>query len=251
MIAVLVLVPAGVAMAAYVRTGNVFIQVTTAVKPTALPVKSFTPISVGGRAHFGTVDGAPPPGLSFVQLDLDRDVRLFNLGLPRCNPAVLEGTTTAEARTRCAGALVGQGQATAVIMPDGTGAPVEVTSAVTAFNGLYTGGLATLLIHARLGYPESTTYVVPVSFVRLRGGLFNLRATTSPPPIADGRGRLTAFSLRLKRRYRSAGRMLSVLTGRCRKGYFEVRGSATFADGTIVAGTLYDGCKMRRARVSR
>jgi hypothetical protein len=246
LVSTFVLLSATLAAAAYVQTGRIFIEVNTQVKPSALPVNSFTPISVGGRARFGTTDGSPQPGLSFVQLDIDRDVRLFNLGLARCNPANIEGTTTDEARRRCARAMVGQGQATAVIRPTDSSPPVQVASAVTAFNGLMAGGVPTLLIHARLGYPEPATYVVPVSVNRLSRGAFGFRLTSSPPPIAGGRGALTTFSIRLERRYRAAGRQLSLVTGRCHKGYFAYRGSATFDDGTVVAGPLFSSCKMRR-----
>ena len=242
----MVLLPAAVAAAAYVQTGRVFIEVNTQVQPTALPVKSFSPVALGGRARFGATDGGPPPGLSFVQLDLDRNLRLTNLGLARCNPATLEGTSTTEARRRCGPALVGRGQATVVFPPTDSTGPAEVTSAVSAFNGLFVGGVPTLLIHAQLSYPEPTTYVFPVSVTRIRGGSYGLRLTASPPPIADGRGRLTGFSLKLERRYRAAGRRLSVATGRCRKGYFDFLGSAIFDDGTVVSGHLFNGCKMTR-----
>jgi hypothetical protein len=226
-----------------VRVGTLVLTAHGGFEPRLLPKRSYAPISFQGRAEVTTTDGTVPPALRRLRLDFDRDGRLQTAGLPTCAAAAIEAATPQQARRACAGALVGRGSVEAVVALPGQGR-VEVASPLSFFNGTRQNGHATVIAHAQTTFPALQTYVVVIPVER-RGGGFSYRATFDIPEIAGGYGSLTHVDAKVGRRYRSGGRERSYISARCSDGILQTNGFASFADGTIISGTLFRGCQAR------
>ena len=108
--------------------------------------------------------------------------------------AKLEGTTPAQARKRCAGALVGKGTGKALVTMPGQ-APFKISSPLSFFNAPPTGGKPTLIAHAYETVPAPKTLLVPIVIERVSQGPLRLPrprsrcpkspAATAPPTLAE------------------------------------------------------------------
>lgn len=234
---------AGAANAALVRIGNLVLTADGGFKPSSLPRSTYAPINFDGQANLRAVDGSIPPPLQQLVLDFDRDGRLTTGGLPVCQPSSLEEATTQEARNRCPGAIVGSGQAKLEIGGDGQ-QPFVVGSPVTFFNGPHLGGKPTVIMHARITAPAVQNFVITVP-IEKRPGRYRYRATVDLPPIAGGRGSLTHLDASIGKRYRSGGRERSFVSARCGDGTLSTHGRFTFAEGTIIDGSVDKACTVR------
>ncbi|HEX8958851.1 MAG TPA: hypothetical protein VF770_03410 [Solirubrobacterales bacterium] len=243
MAAVVGLLAAGDATAALVRTGTLVVRADGGFTPRLLPRRAYAPISFQGHVDIESTGSAPPPALQSARIDFDRDGRLTTAGLPVCLPTSIQGTSPAEARQRCRAAIVGSGHVRALVTLPGRG-PVEVSSPLTLFNGPRQGGDPTIVAHAQTTYPSPETYVVVVPIER-RHGAYSYRATFEVPTIAGGYGTLTHVDLKIGRRYRAGGVERSYVSARCSDNVLETRGRFGFADGTIVAGTVFKACNAR------
>ena len=234
---------AGAANAALVRVGNLVLTADGGFKPSSLPRSTYAPISFDGEANLKAVDGSVPPPLQQLVLDFDRNGRLSTAGLPVCQPAALEEATTAEARNRCPGAIVGTGHASVAIGDEGQ-RPLIVSSPLTFFNGPRLAGKSTVIMHARIAVPAVQNFVITIP-IEKRGGPYRYRATIDVPPIAGGRGSLTHLDASIGKRYRSGGRERSYVSARCGDGIFSTRGRFTFGDGTVIDGSVEKACTVR------
>ncbi len=233
---------AGAANAALVRVGNLVLTADGGFTPSSLPRSAYAPINFDGEANLRAVDGSVPPPLQQLVLDFDRDGRLSTTGLPVCQPALLEEATTAEARNRCSGAIVGSGHAS-VAISDG-GRPLVVSSPLTFFNGPRLAGKPTVIMHARITVPAVQNFVITVP-IEKRAGRYRYRATVDLPAIAGGDGSLTHLDASIGKHYRSGGKERSYVSARCGDGVFSTRGRFTFADGTVIEGSVDKGCTVR------
>jgi hypothetical protein len=234
---------AGVAGAAMVRIENLILTADGGFTPRLLPKRAFAPIEFEGHADLRAVDGGIPPALQRVVLDFDRDGRLSTGGLPACDPALLDDASPAEARARCRGAIVGSGRVEALVDP-GDGPPVKAGSPLTVFNGPRLEGHATAVVHARTVVPSVQTFVLTVPIER-RGGDFRYRATIDVPPVAGGLGAISHVDATIGRRYRFRGSRRSYASARCSDGVLRTHGRLTFADTTIIDGTIEKACTAR------
>jgi hypothetical protein len=237
------LLAAGGAAAALVQTGTLVLRADGGFTPRLLPRRAYAPISFQGHVDIESTGSGPPPALQSARIDFDRDGRLTTAGLPACPPASVEGVAPAEARQRCRAAIVGSGHVSAVVTLPGEG-PVEVSSPLTLFNGPREGGNPTIVAHAQTTYPSPETYVVIVPIRRLASG-FSYRATFEVPKIAGGYGALTHVDMKIGRRWRFRGAERSYVSARCSDNVLETRGRFGFADGTIIAGTIFKACNAR------
>jgi hypothetical protein len=234
---------AGAANAALVRVGNLVLTADGGFKPSTLPRSTYAPINFDGEANLRAVDGGVPPPLQQLVLDFDRDGRLSTTGLPVCQPASLQEATTQQARSRCPGAIVGVGHASAVIGGEGQ-QPFVVGSPLTFFNGPRMAGKPTVIMHARITVPAVQNFVITIP-IEKRPGRYRYRATVELPPIAAGRGSLTHLDASIGKRYRSGGRERSYVSARCGDGIFSTHGRFTFANGTIIDGSIEKACSVR------
>lgn len=234
---------AGAANAALVRVGNLVLTADGGFTPHSLPRNSYVPISFKGRADLKAVDGSIPAPLQQLVIDFDRDGRLSTGGLPVCQPASLQEATPEEARSRCPNAIVGTGNASAMIAQESQ-PPVVASSLLTLFNGPRLGGKPTVVLHARTTEPAVQNFVITIP-IEKRRGLFRYRATIDVPPIAAGRGSLIHLDAAIGKRYLSGGKERSYVSARCGDGIFRTHGRFTFADGTIIDGSVEKPCTVR------
>lgn len=237
--AVCVSVSAG-ANAALVKLGNLVLTADGGFTPRILPRNTFAPIDFQGYANLRSTDGSVPSPLLQAVVDFDRDGKLTTTGLAICDPARLNDATPAEARRRCAPAIVGTGSVTALIRQD-SGGGLPATSPLTFFNGPRQNGSPTAIAHARTTWPAVQTFVITIPIER-RPGAYRYRATIDVPPIAGGRGTLVNISAKIGKHWRFRGRELSYTAARCRTGVLRTHGRFTLLDGTIIDGAIEKGC---------
>jgi hypothetical protein len=231
---------AGSALAAKVRVGKLILTADGGFAPRVLPRHEYVPIHFQGYADIETTDGSPPPALQRVRLDFDRDGKLTTAGLAVCDPQQLAGATPAQARRRCHAAAVGTGHVEATIGLPGRGR-VDLRAPLSIFNGPRQSGNPTVLAHSQATFPIFETYVIVVPIERRRG-VYGYRATIDVPPIAGGLGALTHIDGKIGRRYHAGGTERSYVSARCSDGILQTFGLASFADGTVVSGSLFKGC---------
>lgn len=233
----------GSAGAATVEVGNLVLRADGGFEPRTLPRRAFAPIDFQGHADLAAKDGGAPTALEAIVLDFDRDGRLNTRGLPTCPVDRVEKATPQEARMACRGAIVGTGHvAVAIALP---GQPLlHAGSPLTVFNGVPQHGDPTVILHARTTAPGVQTFAIVVPIER-RAGPYGYRATIDIPPIAAGFGALTHIDAKIGRRYSSGGLERSYTSARCSDGILQTRGRFSFADGTIIDGSVMKPCSVR------
>jgi hypothetical protein len=234
---------AGAANAALVKVGNLVLTADGGFTPHSLPRNTYSPIDFRGHADLKAVDGSVPAPLQQLILDFDRDGRLTTAGLPVCQPVSLQEATPAEARNRCPNAIVGTGHASAMIAREG-GPPVLASSPLTFFNGPRLEGKPTVILHARTTVPGVQNFVITIP-IEKRPGLFRYRATLDLPLIAAGHGSLIHLDAAIGKRYRAGGVERSYVAARCGDGIIRTHGRFTFAEGTIIDGSVEKACTVR------
>jgi hypothetical protein len=227
---------AGTASGALVAVDDIVLRADGSFQPQSLPRKQYAPIEFQGYIDLSAKGGGKPSPLRQALIDFDRDGRLSVAGLPQCAPESVAAAGTAEARSRCRDAIVGDGRVEAEVTT--TLGDVAVRSLLTIFNGPRTEGLPTAILHTRLG-PETYAIVVPIE--KRRGG-FRYRARLDVPPIYGGAGALTRIEVEIGRRYRAGGRNRSYVSARCSDNILHTHGRFSFEDGTIVDGSVEKYC---------
>lgn len=235
---------AGTAGGATVRVGKLVLQADGSFEPRALPKRRFAPIRFQGYGKIRQTDGTVPPPLRHVKIDYDRDGLLTTAGLSVCRPAKLEGATPKQARRRCASSIVGGGRIAAAVPLPLLGR-IEMRSPLSLFNGPRRDGNPTVIGHAQAPFPISETYVVVVSIERRRG-LYRYRTEFDVPSIAGGLGSITQAKIKVGRRYRAGGRERSYVSARCSDYILQTKGDFRFGDGTVVYGSAFKACSIRR-----
>jgi hypothetical protein len=231
----------GGADAALVKVGNLVLRADGGFTPSSLPRDSYAPIDFKGYATITDTSGAQPTPLQEVILDFDRDGRLSTKGIPICPLQEIASANTSEARKRCADSIVGAGTVDAILnLPDG---PIKGRVKATLFNAPRQGGHPTVIAHAFSDIPAPRTYAIVIPIER-RGGAFAYRARFDIPKIAAD-GVLTRAQIRVGLRYRFKGKERSYASARCTSGVLRTHGRFTFADGTIIDGSIEKPCTPR------
>jgi hypothetical protein len=236
-------VPLGGARAGTVTYRNLVLHAVGGFQPQLLPRHAFAPISFQGEVDLSTRSGTGRPvALTEAVIDFDRDGRLDVNGLPTCAAERVAALGSAEARSVCRGAMVGEGLVEAAIEATPGAAPVPLSAPLTIFNGPPEAGHPTAILHANLGAPAAQILAMTVPIERIPGP-YRYRATLSVPPIAGGLGSLTRIRVDIGRRFRSGGRSRSYVSAHCRDSVLKTRGRFTFADGTIIDGSVEKFCR--------
>src|SRR4051812_25723331 len=175
-----------------VQVGNVILTDNGGITPSKLPRHAQAPISAILEGRVRTADGAHPPALRSVDIEIDRTIELDARGLPACRIGQLEARTTDAAKQACRDAIVGAGEADVeVAFPEQ--APFSATGPIVMFNGGVRGGRTLLLIHTYVAVPAPTAVVATVELTRARQKRFGIRALASIPAVAGGAGSATRF----------------------------------------------------------
>lgn len=240
--AVAALAAAAAADGALVIVNDIVLHADGGFQPRSLPRHRFAPIDFHGYFEIAAKGGGKPVALEQATIDFDHDGRLSSGGLPICSPGQIAEASPAEARNACAGAIVGSGRVEALIAL--ASGPVRAASPLTIFNGPPEAGHPTVVLHAQTTVPRIQTFAIVVPIER-RPGPFRYRATLDVPPIADGLGAITRVEARVGRRFETAGRRRSYVSAHCSDGVLQTHGRFTFADGTIVDGSVEKPCTPR------
>jgi hypothetical protein len=237
---------AALASAEQFSSGNLLAEVDAQVAPSKLPSDRFAPVRLTFGYELRTADASLAPAPLHLALELDRNARLRQAGLPTCQPASLANTDASAATSVCGASQVGVGSAQVkVVLPDP--APTsDVPTPVSAFNG----PPGELLLHLFIAEPAPETIVVPMAISRVRDGRYGTRLDADLPAIEGGYGRLVDLNLTLARRHRLKGRKAGFAEARCRGGRLqtklELQTSPSSNYGTTsVGGELSRSCATR------
>lgn len=237
--------PLGGARAATVTYRDLVLHAVGGFQPQRLPRKAFAPISFEGEVDFSTRSGSGRPvALTEAVIDFDRDGRLDVTGLPTCAASQVAALGTAEARAVCGSAMVGEGLIEALVEATPGAAPTAVKAPLTIFNGPAEAGNPTAVLHANLGPPAGQTFAITAPIERIPGP-YRYQVAVHVPPIAGGLGSLTRLRVEVGRRFRSGGQARSYVSAHCADSVLKTRGRFTFADGTVIDGSVEKFCRAK------
>lgn len=215
------------------EVGDLVVHDNGGISPRKLPRHEAAPITALLDARVGTKDGAHPPAATSLSIDFDKTLHVNTTGLPACKKGQLLARSTAEARRACGDAIVGSGKGEVEVEFDEQ-PPFTATGPLLAFNGGTHNGKTLLFVHTYIDVPTPTAVVVETVITKIHRGHYGMHSLTTIPRIAGGAGSVTAFELRLGRRFTYRGRERSYLAASCPTGHYFVEGHALFGDGTRV-----------------
>jgi hypothetical protein len=242
--ALAILLAAGACGTAYAITaevGPVWVSATASVQPRELPRRGSAPVVLSSITRVGTRDGSTPPTLKTLLFVLDKNGSVDPGDWPVCTTARLEGTTPAQARQRCAGALVGRGTAKVLVTMPGK-APFRATSPLSFFNGPRSGGTPTLIAHGYETVPAPKTLLVSSPIERVSSGRYGYRVEVDLPEFAGGSGAPLLAEAKIGATRKRGGKELGYLNAHCNGGRLQVTGSARFTNGDFFPVTLTSPC---------
>jgi hypothetical protein len=170
-----------------------------------------------------------------VAVSLPSEAKITTKKLPQCDPATLEGTTTADAIAQCGKSQVStSGSAVADVV--GTDLPATVTG----FNGTSSGGNPTLLLHSRVDAASLTTVLVGTILPSGGGGPFGHTLNVPVPPLAGGAASIQRFETTVQKKIKAKksgkGAEASKKKKKKKKSYV----SAKCGDGTYSFQGVFD-----------
>jgi hypothetical protein len=239
---------AALAPAEVLQHGHVRVKVTGAIAPQKLPRSGAAPIGVEIGGQIETTDGSPPPQLTSMAIELNREGVIDAKGLSLCPYSALEPASSARAMANCRSALVGRGSFQAEVSLTGQES-YTAKGKLLAFNGRK-AGKPVLFAHIYSPRPFATSFVITFKIKHASGRQFGTAMVAQLPQTLSSWGKLTGIELNLDRRYSVGGKRRSYLSAGCPapKGFGKVsfplaRTSFGFAGGPTLRGTLTRSCK--------
>jgi hypothetical protein len=224
--------------------GPLCVSSTVDMQPRELPAKGNAPIVLSSTTRIKIKDDSTPPTLDAIDFLIDKHGTVNSKAFPICPPSKLEGTTTAQARQRCAGALVGKGTGKALVTMPGK-APFKISSAVSFFNAS-TGGKPTLIAHAYETVPEPKALLVPIVIERVGKGRYGFHVRVEMPEVAGGYGAPTLAEASVGTTRTRKGKKVGFISAHCSGGRLQVEGTLTFTNGDRFPTTLTSPCHTPR-----
>jgi hypothetical protein len=217
-------------------------SIEASVSPKALYKKTLSPASLSVDVKTGSTtaaNGVPSPATHDV-IDFDQNLSLATKGLPTCNAAKLQNTTTEAAEKACGDAIIGKGSAITLI-PLGTLYTEPVT--VTAFNGVPQGGKPVVLLHSYGVSPVQTTLILVGTVSNLNKEGYGPRLDVTIPPLAGGYGAITDFKVKIQKSWTYKGKKMSFVNAKCPASKkLKYRGAFTYKDGTTINASTTQTC---------
>jgi len=204
---------AATASAVVVQEDGVRLTVLSQVMPNKLPRERPAPVAIFVAGHLATVDGAIPPQLQRLEIEVNRHGLLQSRGLPVCHAKQVQPATTARALSNCGQALIGSGQFWAHIILAGQ-EPYPTKGRLLIFNGRRQGH-PTLLAQIYTSHPFNSSFLISFAIRRISDGPYGTRLAASLPQALGSWGYLDRIKLTLKRKYRSGGQQLSYFNAAC------------------------------------
>lgn len=221
-------------------------SIDSVIAPKKLSKSQFQPASLKVTTVLtsNSANGVPKP-TSHVQIDFDKNAKIFAKGYPTCDPSKLQSTSTEIAERECKSAIIGKGKAT-VKLPVGEQV-FTVPATVTAFNGQPKGGKPVILLHTYSTSPTQTTLVLNGPVVNYNKQGYGPRLELEVPKIAGGAGALTEFQVTINKKYRYKGKQVSYISAKCPNSKkLKVRSVFTFLDNESVSPTDVKSCAQKK-----
>jgi hypothetical protein len=242
---VLALAASATAYGVSATIGPLFVSTTATIQPRELPKGGGAPITLSSVTRIKTSDGSMPPKLGTIDFLIDKHGHVNSKAFPTCSIAKLEGTTTSQARKRCAGALVGKGNGSALVAMPGR-EPFKISSPVSFFNAPPTRGRPTLIAHARESVPVPKTLLVPIVIEKVSKGRYGFRVEVEMPEIAGGYGVPILAEANVGATRRRNGGKVGFIDAYCAGGRLQVEGHLSFTNGDFFPATLTSPCHFPR-----
>lgn len=233
------------------ESGSLIAMVEGEIKPRKLPRDRRAPVSMRVSTRFETTDGSDVPPLRRAVIELNRHGKLHTRGLGNCREPRIRNVSTFRARKRCGKSIVGRGRvATVINFPDME--PLALEGRMLAFNSRRKKG-PSILTHTFVSDPAPVTFALGFKVKKKRNGPYGMRLVADFPKIARDQGHVTAFAIKLGRRFKHRGVRRSYLSAACGvpKGlnvalFPLARTTFIFADGRQLSTTLERVCRVRR-----
>jgi hypothetical protein len=217
-------------------------SIEASVSPKALFKKTSSPATLSVDVKTGSAtaaNGVPSPATHDV-IDFDQNLTLATKGLPTCNVAKLQNTTTEAAEAACGNAIIGKGSAITLI-PLGSVFTEPVT--VTAFNGVPQGGKPVVLLHSYGVAPVQTTLILVGVVSNFNKEGYGPRLDVTIPPLAGGYGAITDFKVKINKSWTYKGKKMSFVNAKCPASKkLKYRGAFTYTDGTTINAPTTQAC---------
>jgi hypothetical protein len=204
---------AALAPGAVLQQGNLRITLLSQVQPHLLPRTEQAPIAVFLSGHVAAVDQGVPPQLRGFTVNVNRHGSLRSKGLPVCDIAQIQPSTTERAVSICGPAVIGSGQFWAHIVLPGQD-PYPTHGRLLVFNGRR-HGKPVILAHIYTANPFATSFVIPFAIHHLHGGPYGTRLSADLPRALGTWGYVDRIKLTLRRKYKVGGRTRSYFNANC------------------------------------
>jgi hypothetical protein len=243
---------ASLAGAEIAQKENLRVSISGDLSPKKLPREGAAPISVSVGWDISTTDGAPPPKLKTLGIEINRKGHFSTEGLPTCPYAKIQPATTQRALSNCRSALVGRGSFSADIALSGQeGESYEAKGQLLVFNG-EAKGKPILFGQIYAAHPFATSFVITFKFSKIKKGTFGTALSATLPASLRSWGNLTGIQMTLSRRYHYKGEQRSYISAGCPapKGFHQAsfglaRTSFSFTGGKQLSSTVRETCKAR------
>ncbi len=228
---------------------DLIVSFNSGIKPTVLPREERVPVAVRVAGDVWTEPArSPPPQLRTITVEINRQGRIFDRGLPICNVKEIQPATERNARKVCGGSIVGSGSIAAeVSIP--TQPLFKVKANLLVFNGPHKNGRKLILAQAYARKPPGA--FVLVFRVTKETGVFGTVMSTTLPPETQSWAYLTHFDMTLRRTYEYHGRERSYVSAACSApaGFDTVvfplaRATYGFADGRSLTTSVARSCQV-------
>jgi hypothetical protein len=231
---------------------NLRVSVEGKLSPKKLPRKGSAPISVSVGWDISTTDGASPPSLRKLRIEINKNGRFETEGLPTCPYSKIQPATTKRALSNCKSALVGRGSFSANISLKGQeGESYDAKGQLLVFNG-EEKGKPVLFGQIYSASPFATSFVIVFKVSKIRKGDYGTALTTTLPASLRGWGDLTGIQMSLSRTYSYKGKRRSYVSAGCPapKGFklasFKLaKTSFSFGGGKELTSTVTGDCRAR------
>jgi hypothetical protein len=232
---------AAAALAITTQIGPLKVSATGEFEPHAFPAKGTLPTTFTSTVHIRGLNHKSPPALKSLTFEFDKHGRINFKGLPTCTAPKLEGATPNQARSRCAGALLGTGVGKARVEMPGM-APFTLTSPISIFNAPPKGGEPTMIAHAWETVPSPQALLTEFEIEKISHGRYGYRTEISLPAIAGGAGAATLAEATFGRTFKRGGREVGYVEAECSGGRLQVYGRISFVDGSHLQSLLSSPC---------
>jgi hypothetical protein len=222
-------------------------SIAVKITPQKLSKKKAEPVTLDVTTATTTTNpsannGAPIPAVEAV-VDFPKGLSIFSKGYPTCDAGLLQNTSTEAALEACKKAKIGGGTGTADLV---VGTKIfPVTTTITAFNGVPSGGKPVILLHTYSQTPVQTTIVLVGTVSNINKEGFGARLDVQIPLIAGGQGAITGFHVNIFKTFKYKGKKRSYVSSTCLSKKMKIRGKFVFKDGESLTPSVVQKCSQK------